>query len=663
MVRDAPMGRIEAGRRGPEVADRRTSADTLGGRDFALSFRNRLTLFFVSIVIVPMIVVALLGFRLISDSENGKADSRLAQGQQTALAFLREQLQRSTAALRVVTGDEKMAAALRSGNRTAIAARTRVLRKRAQIARIRITRDGRTVTDQGSRAALVPAQRRLVSRTGKELATVEVARTTVGYYVPEVARFTGLGVVVERDGRLIGTTLAGRGGPPSKPNGNAHLGSTDYRYATFRATGFGGADLRVAVLDDRAQRLAEVQSRRRVIVLILGIFLLVAFGFAVLVSRALSGQIGRFLAAAKRLGGGDFSQEVPTDGSDEFAALGVEFNSMSSQLESKIHELERERQRLRESIRRTGTAVASGLDRDALLDIGLTTAVDGVDAEGGRITLREQRGMALEQHAVAGDVGSFEEVIRNAERAALESLEPADSRANDKEALAFPLVDFDDDRRVLGLISVARSGRPFTEDEHELFKALAVQATVSLQNVDLHNVVQRQAVTDELTGLFNHRRFQEVVSNEIERAKRFDQPLGLVMLDIDNFKKVNDTYGHQQGDVVLREVSRVLRESTRDIDEPARYGGEELAVALPQTDLDGAHLLAERVRESIEALEVPLVDGQGVLRVTASFGVAAVPFSAETKSDLIGAADAALYAAKHGGKNQTVRASATVAAE
>jgi len=98
---------------------------------------------------------------------------------------------------------------------------------------------------------------------------------------------------------------------------------------------------------------------------------------------------------------------------------------------------------------------------------------------------------------------------------------------------------------------------------------LAGQAAVSIENVDLHELVQRQAVTDELTGLSNHRRFQEVMAQEVGRAKRFGQDLGLVMLDIHDFKTVNDSYGHQQGDVVLREVARVLRDSSREIDEPA----------------------------------------------------------------------------------------------
>ncbi len=170
-------------------------------------------------------------------------------------------------------------------------------------------------------------------------------------------------------------------------------------------------------------------------------------------------------------------------------------------------------------------------------------------------------------------------------------------------------------------------------------------------------MVQRQAVTDELTGLFNHRRFQEALEGEIERARRFDQELGLVMLDIDNFKSVNDTYGHQQGDLVLREVARILREFSREIDSPARYGGEELAVVLPQTDLEGAYNLAERVRVGIEELEMPLLDGRGddvgdreLRRGGAS---RTRPLSPTAWS---AAADAALYKAKHSGKNNTVRA-------
>ena len=206
-------------------------------------------------------------------------------------------------------------------------------------------------------------------------------------------------------------------------------------------------------------------------------------------------------------------------------------------------------------------------------------------------------------------------------------------------------------------MSVARRGQPFSQADHELFHYLAGQAEVSIENVDLHEAVQRQAITDGLTGLSNHRRFQEALTLEVERAKRFDQPLGLVMLDLDDFKQINDEHGHLQGDQVLREVARVVSDTAREIDEPARYGGEEMAILLPQTDLHGAFELGERLRDRIEALAVPVLAGTGVVHITASVGAAALPDSAAADKDaLVRAADSALYRAKRLGKNRVTKA-------
>jgi diguanylate cyclase (GGDEF)-like protein len=206
---------------------------------------------------------------------------------------------------------------------------------------------------------------------------------------------------------------------------------------------------------------------------------------------------------------------------------------------------------------------------------------------------------------------------------------------------------------------VARRGNAFSDDERELLRSLAAQAGLALENVELHFQVRRQAVTDELTGLANHGRFQELLRNETEQVRRYRHSVGLIMLDIDDFKSVNDTYGHQQGDEVLRAVGRVVQENSRDADSPARYGGEEMALILPHTDLEGAYAIAERVRGAIEALEVPRLDGQGVLRTTASVGVAAS--NEGDKNALIADADAALYEAKRQGKNRAVRAAVRAA--
>ena len=179
---------------------------------------------------------------------------------------------------------------------------------------------------------------------------------------------------------------------------------------------------------------------------------------------------------------------------------------------------------------------------------------------------------------------------------------------------------------------------------------------MALENVDLHHQIRRQALTDELTGLGNYGRLQELLRAEAEQVKRYGDPVGLLMLDLDDFKTVNDTYGHQQGDAVLRAVAEVLRETSREADSPARYGGDELVVVLPRTDGDGAFAIGERVRLAIEQLEIPRLDDRGPLRVTASVGVAASDWG--DREALIAEADKALYAAKREGKNRTAKAHA-----
>jgi diguanylate cyclase (GGDEF)-like protein len=211
-------------------------------------------------------------------------------------------------------------------------------------------------------------------------------------------------------------------------------------------------------------------------------------------------------------------------------------------------------------------------------------------------------------------------------------------------------------------MTVARKGDAFTPRQREVFLYLAGQVSSSIENIALHEQVSEQAVTDELTGLSNYRRFRELISKEASRAQRFGHDLSLVMLDIDDFKQINDTYGHLQGDEVLRMVGRVLDSVSRGIDEPARYGGEEFAVALPETGLEGAIDFGERIRAKVESQRVPRTNGAGTVRVTASVGAASMPASAEDARGLIAAADAALFEAKRAGKNRVASASAQGAA-
>ena len=164
--------------------------------------------------------------------------------------------------------------------------------------------------------------------------------------------------------------------------------------------------------------------------------------------------------------------------------------------------------------------------------------------------------------------------------------------------------------------------------------------------------LREMALRDGLTGLYNHRYFQELVDNEMSRARRYKKPFSLIMLDLDHFKKINDKYGHPVGDIVLKEVSKAINNTIRESDIAARYGGEEFAIVLPETDLKGAALAAERLRKAVENLEI---EANGCcVDATISVGATCYHISVgdKNKSDLISAADSALYNSKNTGRNK-----------
>jgi diguanylate cyclase (GGDEF)-like protein len=166
----------------------------------------------------------------------------------------------------------------------------------------------------------------------------------------------------------------------------------------------------------------------------------------------------------------------------------------------------------------------------------------------------------------------------------------------------------------------------------------------------------RQAQTDGLTNLANRRALDERLDVEVDHARRLGTHVAFVIADIDNFKSINDGYGHQTGDEVLRRVAQNFTEAVRELDLPGRYGGEEIAIVLPGTNLSGARALAEKIRKSLEELTLTTPDGQP-LHVTASFGAACFPAQSGVE-ELVAAADAALYEAKRTGKNRVVTATA-----
>lgn len=199
---------------------------------------------------------------------------------------------------------------------------------------------------------------------------------------------------------------------------------------------------------------------------------------------------------------------------------------------------------------------------------------------------------------------------------------------------------------------VPAADHPFSEATLGPLGTLADTAAVAIANARLFAEVQLQSITDGLTGLFNRRHVFLLAEREFQRARRFNRSLSALMLDIDHFKLVNDIYGHAAGDQVIAEVATRLRASTRNIDIPGRYGGEEFVLLLPETELPGAVLLAERLRQRVAAHPVTTVGGP--LEISVSLGVATSSGEVADVNALINQADANLYAAKKAGRNRVI---------
>lgn len=194
--------------------------------------------------------------------------------------------------------------------------------------------------------------------------------------------------------------------------------------------------------------------------------------------------------------------------------------------------------------------------------------------------------------------------------------------------------------------------RAFTGYQQYLLSILCNQVAVLITNAKLHLEMERMAITDSLTGILNHRRFQERLSEEFRRIQRHSEPLSLIFADIDHFKRINDVYGHPAGDEILKKVALILKGIVRDIDVVARYGGEEFAIILINTECDGAYKLAEKIRKTIKKKNYSFKGNQ--VSVALSLGIASYPKNSKTKEDIISKADQALYRAKSSGRNCTV---------
>ncbi len=426
----------------------------------------------------------------------------------------------------------------------------------------------------------------------------------------------GAEIAFVENGRVLAasTTLEGRLETPSQPEEIAVAGRS------FR----GLASQTLAVPRDTSLVVLAPQAaidesvgwvRSRLFLAMLAALFLIAL-VAYIQGRTIVGTLSRLAEAARGIARGRLGDRVQVRGRDEFASLGHVFNQMAEQLEQRLGELEEERRRLRETTLRFGEALAATHDIDQLLRVIVETAVQATGASRGELT---------EGGAVLIALGGERTDVK----------------------LEFPLSAGRDTFGTLVLY-----GEEFTSDQRESAGWLVGHAVIALSNAQLHRTVEQQALVDSLTGLANRRLCTAALEKELARAERFQEPLTLVLADIDDFKRINDRWGHPTGDEVLKDFAEHLRESVREIDLAGRWGGEEFALLLPGTDLEGGRQLAERIREALATHRLVAPDGDEI-EVSASFGVASFP-AVSGQNQLVAAADAALYEAKRLGKDRVV---------
>jgi diguanylate cyclase (GGDEF)-like protein len=578
------------------------------------SFKLKLVVYFSVISLLPF-AAAFSGLEAVTDrNETRRVDGMLETGVRAGLAHYTDEAAAAQQRATRLARDAAFQRALAQGDRRTLAGLVR-REENLRLEAPRGLRIGEITPPAVERAVTISGRR---GRLGRVVAGVTIDRRLAERVRRSAGIDRGGQVAFVRAGRITAGTgsLAGPLRTPTDPD-KVTLAGREFRALASEPLPE-HPDLRLLVLAPQA-RIDEstdwVQSR---IFLAMLVVLALIAAVAYLEGRSIVRSLGQVADAARGIARGRLGDRVGIRGRDEFASLGHAFNEMADQLEARLHELEEERRRVRETTLRFGEALAATHDIDQLLRVIVESAVESTGASMGQL---------VHDGRVLIEIG--------------DELGPSQ--------LDFPLSA---GRETFG--SLRLYGHDFTAEQRESAGWLVGHAVIALANAQRHRTVEQQALVDGLTGLANRRLCTAALEKELARAERFGEPLALVLTDIDNFKDINDRWGHPTGDEVLKAFAETLEASVREIDLAGRWGGEEFALLLPGTDLQGGHDLAERVRRKLVRRKFIAPDGERI-RVTASFGVAAFP-EAATQDRLVAASDGALYEAKRSGKNRVAAA-------
>ncbi|HWL65035.1 MAG TPA: diguanylate cyclase [Actinomycetota bacterium] len=655
-----------------------------------MSLQRKLTLFFVTIVMLPLVAAAFIVQRVISDEVGERAVLTMRPTLDATMALYNDDLAQLEQRVRSsISQPGKLSAALESSDRAELKKYLQArLGASSNLDFLLIQRDRSIlayVANEPRFLSGVPVPNAFEVAAAKEgsgkgfvrsravplevAGAGPIAQISGGMWVDRELLAAGwrsiVGLSVVADGDVLASTASVPG--PVRIN--------VARTGPFEAS-IGGPVIAVArPLEGEMSIVASTPSgpidsaSGRVItaMLILLLFALtVTTVLAYVLARAITQPLDELAEGAMAISEGRFDHQIPVRSKDEVGQLAQAFNKMTSHLSTTISELSWSRDQLRKSIQRVGDTLRSTHDMKQLLESVLATAADAVQAEAAVFwaftPTREElhpsisRGTEIDPLVRVGvGEGAVGLVAERATPVLIPNQAAGGPRFSRYEprfpvAVAVPVYSQD---KIRGVLALYREDprKHFTEQDVEMVTFLAEQGGTAIENVLLHEEAQRLSITDGLTGIWNRRYFQMQFRQVLATATRFDRTFSILLLDLDHFKRVNDTYGHRRGDEILVEFSQRVTTMVREVDTFARYGGEEFACLLTETEMSGALTTAEKIREAVRREAF----GEGEepqLHLTVSIGVATYPDHGDSFVSLIEAADKALYRAKQTGRDQ-----------
>ncbi|MEA3075500.1 MAG: hypothetical protein QOF60_408 [Actinomycetota bacterium] len=653
----------------------RRGIEERGGK---LTLRRRLTLLVALTIVVPITAVGVTVVNLIGNEVEQRSFDRLRQASAFGQSVLQDEatdVERLVDSLvtdpRMTTGVETGGAALDQALRRALLDADldiavvqdpageviAAARRDPEFAKGVIAPDDETILrTRGERRAI------LGSAPLANGGTIVGGRWIDALRLRQVARSEEVSLTVVDDHGAVATTLD-IGELPKRPI----EGEFDARFGGHRrlAVAANVPRLGVTLLASSAPAKGAGQLN---LVLLFGGLLIVLTVLIVLVGYVVSGLVTRpvedLVAAASAVSKGDLSQRVDVSGDAEIATLGRAFNQMTDNLQEHVHQLERSRDEFQSAIARLGDVLVSTHDIGGIIDVVLEACTLTLRAD--EAIFFERVAMPARIKASAAQSWAVPDLELNGvgvAGAAARTLGPvvypggADDLAEGEPlvdaAMAVPIVS---EGRLFGVLAVygRQGGGAFKPEDVNTLQTLSRQTEVAIGNVFLHDETRRQARTDGTTGLWNRREFEFRARESVKEASRFDEPFGVILVDIDDFKQVNDRFDHSTGDAALIWLASRLSEATREIDVVARWGGEEFIVLLPRAGIEETAMVAERVRAAVA--REPMVDGTKIIPLTVSIGIAGHPHDGGSADEMFKAADAALLRAKRMGKNRVERA-------